>query len=184
MKKMLQFSLLLVIVTFGLNGCGPKLPKGQKAVELPCFQDKYTSSKKDFISSGRGVSIDQVTSRKKAMMNAKSEIAALIRSSIRTLTDDYAVSRTVGNNEEFKSRFETITSEAVDEVLTDIKVECQELAFDKNAGQYNTYLALSVSKDRTAEQVMKKLSSQEKKDLDLDYEKFRSLLDKDVPINK
>jgi len=159
------------------------LPKGQKVVELPCFQDKYTSSRKDYIASGRGISVDQVTSRKKAMMNAKSEIASLIRSNIRSLTDDYSVSRSVGNKEEFKSRFETITSESVNEMLSDIKVACQELAFDKNSGQYNTYIALSISKDQTAQQVMKKLSSQEKKDLDLDYEKFRSLLDKDVPNN-
>ena len=93
------------------------------------------------------------------------------------------MSRSVGNKEEFKSRLETITSESVNEMLSDIKVACQELAFDKNAGQYNTYIALSISKDQTAQQVMKKLSSQEKKDLDLDYEKFRSLLDKDVPNN-
>ena len=68
-------------------------------------------------------------------------------------------------------------------MLSDIKVACQELAFDKNTRQYNTYLALSISKDQTAQQVMKKLSSQDKKDMDLDYDKFRSLLDKDVPTN-
>jgi len=183
MKKLLKFSLLFLGLSFGLNSCGPKLPKGQKAVELPCFQDKYTSSKKDYIASGRGISVDQVTSRKKAMMNTKAEIASLIKSSIRSLTDDYSVSRSVGNKEDFKSRFESITSETVNEILTDIKVACQELAFDKNSGQYNTYIALSISKDRTAQQVMQKLSSQEKKELDMDYEKFRALLDKDVPTN-
>jgi|TARA_B100000780_G_scaffold278783_1_gene253669 hypothetical protein len=163
-----------------LSSCGPKLPKGQKSVELPCFQDRYTSGKKDYIASGRGISVNQVTSRKKAMMNAKSEIASLVRTNIKSLTDDYSVSRTVGNKEEFKSRFESITSESVNEMLTDIKVSCQELAFDKKSGQYNTYIALSISKDRTAAQVMQKLSSQEKEELDMDYEKFRTLLDKDV----
>ena len=167
MKKRITLALLVGVIGFSVTNCGPKLPKGQKVVELPCFQDKYTSSRKDYI----------------AMMNAKSEIASLIRSNIRSLTDDYSVSRSVGNKEEFKSRFETITSESVNEMLSDIKVACQELAFDKNSGQYNTYIALSISKDQTAQQVMKKLSSQEKKDLDLDYEKFRSLLDKDVPNN-
>jgi predicted small lipoprotein YifL len=182
MKNILKFSILLFLLTT-LNSCGPKLPKGQKVVELPCFQDKYTSAKKDYVASGRGISVDQVISRKKAMMNAKSEIASLIKSNIRSLTDDYAISRTVGNKEEFKSRFETITSETVNEMLTDIKVACQELAFDKNSGQYNTYIALSISKDRTAAQVIQKLSSKEKKELDIDYEKFRTLLDKDVPTN-
>ena len=100
-----------------------------------------------------------------------------------SLADMNSGEQKMGNKEEFKSRFETITSESVNEMLSDIKVACQELAFDKNSGQYNTYIALSISKDQTAQQVMKKLSSQEKKDLDLDYEKFRSLLDKDVPNN-
>lgn len=183
MKERIALLFIVGIIGLSVTNCGPKLPKGQKVVELPCFQDKYTSSKKEYIASGRGISVDQVTSRKKAMINAKAEIAALIRSSIRSLTDDYSVSRTVGNKEEFKSRFETITSESVDEMLSDIKVSCQELAYDKISGQYNTYIALSISKDQTAQQVMKKLSSQEKKDLDLDYEKFRLLLDKDVPKN-
>ena len=183
MKNFLYVSLFSLFLGFITTHCGTKLPKGQKAVDLPCFQDKYTSSRKDYIASGRGASVDQVTSRKKAMMNAKSEIASLVRSNIRSLSDDYSISRTIGNNEEFKSRFETITSETVDEMLSDIKVACQELAFDKNTRQYNTYLALSISKDQTAQQVMKKLSSQDKKDMDLDYDKFRSLLDKDVPTN-
>jgi len=182
MKNILKLSMLLFLLTT-INSCGSKLPKGQKIVKLPCFQDKYTSGKKDYIASGRGISVDQVISRKKAMMNAKSEIASLIKSNIRSLTDDYAVSRTAGNKEEFKSRFETITSETVNEMLTDIKVACQELTFDKNSGQYNTYIALSISKDKTAAQVMQKLSSKEKKELDMDYEKFRTLLDKDVPTN-
>jgi len=178
-NKMLIVCFL--IVSFTIISCGPKLPKGQKAVELPCFQNKYTSNKNDYLASGRGISIDQVTSRKKALINAKTEIASLIRSNIRVLTDDYSVSRNVNNKEEFKSRFESITSETVQEMLTDIKVECQELAFDKKANQYNTYLALSISKDQAAAQIINKLTVVEKKELDIDYERFRALLDKDAP---
>ena len=95
MKKRITLALLVGVIGLSVTNCGPKLPKGQKVVELPCFQDKYTSSRKDYIASGRGISVDQVTSRKKAMMNAKSEIASLIRSNIRSLTDDYSVSRSV-----------------------------------------------------------------------------------------
>ena len=180
MKLVSKISFLALSVVL-LNSCGTKLPKGQKEVELPCFEDKYTSSKKNYMASGRGVSLDQVTSRKKALINAKTEIASLIRSNIRSLTDDYSVSRSVNNKEEFKSRFESITSETVDEMLSDIKVACQTLAFDKKTGQYNTYLALSINKDAAATQIMNKLSASEKKNLDLDYDKFRALLDKDVP---
>lgn len=181
MKLISKISILSLAVIL-LNSCGVKLPAGQKEVELPCFEDKYTTSKKNYMASGKGVSLDQVTSRKKALMNAKSEIASLVRSNIRSLTDDYAVSRSVNTKEEFKTRFESITSETVDEMLSDIKVACQTLAFDKKTGQYSTYLALSISKDAAANQIINKLSASEKKDLDLDYEKFRALLDKDVPL--
>ncbi len=163
-----------------LSGCGTKLPKGQKQVDLPCFQDKYTPTKKDYIASGRGISIDQVTSRKKALLNAKQEIAGLIRTNIRSLTDDYTLSRTINNREELKSRFETITSEVVDEMLMDIDIKCQELGYDKKLNQYNTYVALSISKDDAAKNIVNKLSKKDKEELDLDYEKFRSLLDKEI----
>lgn len=182
--KLISKIAFVVVTALLLNSCSTKLPAGQKEVELPCFEDKYTSSKKDYMASGKGVSVDQVTSRKKALMNAKTEIASLIRSNIRSLTDDYSVSRSVNNKEEFKSRFESITSETVDETLSDIKVACQTLAFDKRTGQYNTYLALAISKEALATSIMNKLSSSEKKELDLDYEKFRTLLDKDVPVKK
>ena len=175
--------ILFIILGLSIKSCGTKLPKGQKILELPCFQDKYTSNKKNYMTSARGISLDQAIARKKAMINAKTEISSLIRTNIRSLTDDYSVSRSVGNVEAVKSRFESITSESVNEILTDVKVACQELAFDKKSGQYNFYVALSISKDQAAQQVIKKLTSKEKKDLDLDYEKFRSLMDKDVPKN-
>jgi hypothetical protein len=181
MKSIQRIVLASLASSVLLVSCGPSLPAGQKAVELPCFQDKYTSNSKNYMASGRGISVDQVTSRKKALMNAKSEIASLIRTSVKVLTDDYSISRTVNNQEQFKSRFESITSESVNEMLTDIEVACQQLAFDKNSGQYNTYIALSISKDKTAAQIVDKLSDKEKKELDIDYEKFRILLDKEIP---
>lgn len=177
----IKFILSLVVFSFLFSSCGPALPAGQKAVDLPCFQDRYTSNSKNYIASGRGISVDQVTSRKKALMNAKSEIASLIRTNIKVLTDDYSLSRNVNNQEQFKSRFESITSESVQEMLTDIVVSCQQLAFDKKSGQYNTYIALSINKDNTAAQIVDRLSDKEKKELDIDYDKFRLLLDKEIP---
>lgn len=177
--KTIRLFTLLAFSSLMLS-CGPKLPKGQKQVELPCFQDKYTPTKKNYIASGRGISIDQVTSRKKALMNAKQEIASLMRTNIKSLTDDYSISRNVNNKEEFKSRFETITSETVDEMLVDIDIKCQELAYDKKQNQYNTYIAISISKDDAAKNIVNKLSKKDREELDLDYEKFRKLLDKDL----
>lgn len=178
MKTIRLFTLLAFSSL--MFSCGPKLPKGQKQVELPCFQDKYTPTKKNYIASGRGISIDQVTSRKKALMNAKQEIASLMRTNIKSLTDDYSISRNVNNKEEFKSRFETITSETVDQMLVDIDIKCQELAYDKKQNQYNTYIAISISKDDAAKNIVNKLSKKDREELDLDYEKFRKLLDKDL----
>ena len=179
MKNLLPKISLIFIIPIILQ-CGVSAPKGQKSVELPCFQDKYTSKKKVYIASGRGVSIDQGTARKKAMINAKTEITSLIKSNIRTLVDDYTVSRTVNNQEEVKSRFETITSESVEQLLFDVQIACQELTFDKKNKQYNSYLALTIDKDNLASNLSSKLSSEDKKELDMDYSKFRELLDNEI----
>jgi len=183
MKKLLTRGLWMLMV-LNLMQCGVSVPKGQKSVELPCFQDKYTSKKKVYIASGRGISIDQGTARKKAMINAKTEIASLIKSNIRTLVDDYTVSRTVNNQEEVKSRFETITSEAIEQLLFDVQIACQELTFDKKNKQYNSYLALTIDKDNLASHLSSKLSSEDKKELDMDYSKFRELLDKETSTDE
>jgi len=179
MKNLLPKISLIFIIPMLLQ-CGVSVPKGQKSVELPCFQDKYTSKKKVYIASGRGISIDQGTARKKAMINAKTEIASLIKSNIRTLVDDYTVSRTVNNQEEVKSRFEAITSEAIEQLLFDVQIACQELTFDKKNKQYNSYLALTINKDNLASNLSSKLSSEDKKELDMDYSKFRELLDNEI----
>jgi len=65
-------------------------------------------------------------------------------------------------------------------MLMDIDIKCQELGYDKKLNQYNTYVALSISKDDAARNIVNKLSKKDKEELDLDYEKFRSLLDKEI----
>ena len=37
MKKRITLTLLVGVIGLSVTNCGPKLPKGQKVVELPCF---------------------------------------------------------------------------------------------------------------------------------------------------
>ena len=47
-----------------------------------------------------GKSMDLATSKKIAIMNAKTELAGIVNSTMKTVTDQYTNQRTVGNNQQ------------------------------------------------------------------------------------
>ena len=64
------------------------------------------------------------------------------------------------------------------------RTELFSRGLDKKNKQYNSYLALTINKDNLASHLSSKLSSEDKKELDMDYNKFRELLDKETSTDE
>src|ERR1041384_5579254 len=125
MKRIGIFSMVAVAIAAALiGGCKSskkdKTPAGETEVLVPCSGPDYFTSNKVFRSNSIGESMDQVTSKKKALTNARNELAQAIQTTVKTVTDNYVNSRTMNNKEEVEERFESLNREVVDQTLSEI----------------------------------------------------------------
>ena len=74
MKKLIRLSYVAVAVAAALfAGCKSKqvVPSGEKEVVVPCSGPDFFTNNKVFRANSVGESMDQVTSKKKALTNAR-----------------------------------------------------------------------------------------------------------------
>src|ERR1700741_62616 len=124
MKKIAYSSFILLALASALIvGCKSKEkaktpPKGETEVVVPCSGPDYFTTSKFFRANSIGESQDQVTSKKKALANARAELAASIQTTVKAVTDNYVNSREMNNKEQVEERFEKLNREIVDQKLT------------------------------------------------------------------
>lgn len=182
MKKLTYSSLILFalagVIMIGCKG-KEKLPKGETEVNIPCSGPDYFTSNKFFRANSLGESSDLVVSKKKAMDNARAELAASIQSTVKTVTDNYVNSREFNNKEDLEERFEQLNRTIVDQTLSGIKMICEKQV-QTSAGGYRTYVAIELSASDIVQQYTENLSKDQRLKIDYDYEKFKETFDKEM----
>ncbi|OFX21569.1 MAG: hypothetical protein A2041_01285 [Bacteroidetes bacterium GWA2_31_9b] len=179
------FGLLLagaVVISSIFTSCKSKEVsnvKNETEIEVFCSGDQYRSDKGNFRANSIGESTDQITARKKAMSNAKADLAGLIQTVIKGTTDNYVNSREFNNVEEVEERFESLTREVLNQQLNNIKVLCEKQTVTKE-GKYKTYVAIEMSVDALEEALNNKLSKDQRLKVDYDYEKYKETFDKEM----
>lgn len=182
MKNLLRFSTALVIVAAAVAaGCKSKqtIPTGEQEVIVPCSGPDFFTNTKVFRGNSIGESMDQVTSKKKALTNARNELAQSIQTTVKTVTDNYTNSREMNRREELEQRFEQLNREVVDQTLQGVKTICEKLVQTKE-GNYKTYVAIELSADDLVKQYNERLSKDERLKIDYDYEKFKKTFDDEM----
>lgn len=181
MKKLNYVSLLVLVAVALIAGCKgkEKAPSGEKEVVVPCSGSDYFTTAKFFRANSIGESQDQVTSKKKALTNARNELAQAINTTVKTVTDNYVNSREMNNKEEVEERFESLNREIVDQTLSGIVTKCEKLM--KTAqGTYKTYVAIELSAEELVSKYNERLSKDDRLKIDYDYEKFKETFDKEM----
>lgn len=159
-----------------------KLPVGETEIIVACSGKEYFTDKKTFRANSVGESMDQVASKKKALSNARAEIAASIQTTVKSVTDNYLNSRTFNQKEEVEQKYENLGREIVDQQLSGVKTICEKLMKTAD-GNYKTYIAIELSSDELLESYnsrMNKLSKDERLKIDYDYEKFKKTFDEEM----
>ncbi|MBL7847215.1 MAG: LPP20 family lipoprotein [Cyclobacteriaceae bacterium] len=182
MKTVMRLSSVLVIMAaIVIPGCKSKapIPEGEKEVVVPCSGPDYFTNAKVFRANSIGESMDQVTSKKKALTNARNELAQSIQTTVKTVTDNYTNSREMNRREELEQRFEQLNREVVDQTLQGVRTICEKLVQTKE-GNYKTYIAIELSADDLVKQYNERLSKDERLKIDYDYEKFKATFDAEM----
>lgn len=185
MKLNVNKTILVAAVAFTatFSACKGKkevvAPKGETEVIIPCSGPEYFSSKKYFRANAVGESIDQMTSKKKAMSNAKAQLAGDISTTMKVVSDNYVKSSEFNNKEELLERFEENARTVINQRLAGIKTICEKL-MKTPEGRYKTYLAIELSGEDLLEEYSEVLSKDESLKIDYNYEKFKETFEKEM----
>jgi hypothetical protein len=184
MKRLIPIFLGSLLLTAGMISCKGKKkavapPKGEVEVTLLCSGPEYFSNNEYFRANAIGESLDQMTSKKKAMSNAKADLASSINTVIKGTIDNYVNSREFNNQEEVEERFESLTREVINQKLSGVKTICEKQT-QTEQGKYKTYMAIELSGDELASDINERLSKDERLKIDYDYEKFKETFDQEM----
>lgn len=185
-QGLIRSALLIGVLALSLSSCKSKknvtpIEKSTGAVEItvPFSSKEYYSDKDNFRAKSSGNSVDLQTSKKIAMQNAKSEMAGLIQTTIKKVTDQYTQQRQIGNQQEFNNKFEELAREVTNQQLTDIAVIGEKLFKEPN-GTYTYWIAIEANKQVVLNGIEKSVSNQKKLEQDYDKKKFEEIFNSEM----
>lgn len=188
MKRSKPFGILLLLGALAISGVSckkkkevaeNKKPAGEVLVNVYCSGPEYFTTKKHFRANAIGESLDQMTAKKKALSNARAQLAADIENTMKVVGDNYVKSSEFNNKEEVTETFQEMARTVVDQQLQGLRTICEKQT--KTAeGKYKTYIAIELSADELVSEYNERLSNDERLRADYNYEKFKETFDKEM----
>lgn len=186
--KFSSIALMALLAFGGLSACKSKKkaaeaaapPSGETEVKVLCSGPEFFTDNKNFRANSLGESMDQATAKKKALSNARADLASAINTQVKSVIDNYVNSRELNNKEEVAERFEGLTREVVDQQLTGTKTICEKMMKVNATGNYKCYVAIELSAQDLLAAYNERLSKDDKLKIDYDYEKFKETFDKEM----
>lgn len=172
-----------MMFAFALVSCGGSKKVSKNAlgreVEIPCGDEKFHSDAKYFRGTGTGVSQDQSIAKSKARLDANTNLARSINTTIKAVVDRYVNERQIGEASEFEQKFEQLTREIVKQELNNVEVPCSK-TYILDDGRTQVYMALQVPKDQVLNNIKNRISKDQKLQLDYDKMKFEQVFNEEM----
>lgn len=178
-----RFAVMAFLSIAVLTGCKKSkevTPDGEVLINEYCSAEEYFSDNEFFRANGLGESMDQATAKKKALSNARADLASAISTTIKGTIDNYVNSREMNNKEEVEERFEGLTREVINQDLKGTKTVCQKAVKVTATGNYKYYIALELSGQDLITALNERLGSDDRLRIDYDYEKFKETFDAEM----
>ena len=156
------------------------MPTGETEIKVMCSGPEFFTNDKVFRQNAVGESLDQKTSKNKALSAARGLLAADINTQIKRVIDSYVNSREMNNREEVSERYEGLSREVVDQQLKGVKVICEKQATVNATGNYKTYVAIELSAQDLLAAYNERLTNDERLRVDYDYEKFKETFEAEM----
>lgn len=179
MKKLHYLLSAFFVLLLFTNCGGTKVATGDVKVNVPCSGPEFRTDKDYFRANAMGLSTDMSIAKKKAMSNARTELATSINSVVKSVTDDYSSSYQQGEQEEAKSRFQELSRTVVEQQLTGLRVICEETMKSPD-GNYKVYVAVELSGEDIASKLANRIKNDDKLRIDFEYEKFKKVFDEEM----
>ncbi len=177
------FLALAVAGAFTMASCGGSKKAATDnsmgtEVNVPCSDVEFHSDAKFFRGTGMGTSQDLSTAKRKASLDANTNLAASINRTIKSVTDRYTNERTFNDASEFEEKFEQLTRDVVNQELNNLSTVCSK-TFNKD-GKYKVDVAVEVAKDELLNNIKDRISKDQKLQLDYDKMKFEQIFNEEM----
>lgn len=187
MKTRIFSSLMLAAVVAMMIAPACKSKKGTPiekqtgAVEIsvPFNTKEFQSDKENFRAKASGNSMDLTTSKKIALQNAKSEMAGLIQTTVKKVTEQYTNQRQVGTAQEFSNKFEEMAREVTNQELTDVRIIGEKILKETN-NTYTYWVAIEANKKVILDGIDRSISKNAKLQQDYDRKKFEEIFNQEM----
>ena len=155
------------------------IPETEVEVVIPCSGPDFFTNKKYFRANSIGESLDQVVSKRKALSNARADLAASVKILVESVVDNYVKSSELNNLEQVEERFEGLNREIIKEELVGIKTICEKLT-KTTEGKFKTYIAIELSAQKLVDKFHERMMKDDLLMIDYDYEKFKDTFEKEM----
>ncbi|MFN3951928.1 MAG: hypothetical protein ACK4KT_05955 [Thermaurantimonas sp.] len=173
------------LLSAGLStGCKSKkiketpIPADEVEVKLPCSE--FKSDAKTFRAFAFGESMDLNTAKRKALSNARAELAGMLSTTMKVVGDNYVKSSEYNNKEEILERFEENARTVINQELRGVVPVCERSTKVKNSNIFKYYLALELSAERLADSYFQSLTRDQSLRIDYNYERFKQTFEEEM----
>ncbi len=183
-SRIISIALISVVTLAGMSACKNKkkaqeTPKGETLIDVYCSGPEYFTDKKYFRANAIGESLDQMTAKKKAMSNARAQLATDMQATMKVVSDNYVKSSEFNNKEEVTETFQENARTVVSQMIQGVRVICEKQTKTAD-GKYKTYIAIELSADEVLAKYNERLSKEELLKADYNYEKFKETFEKEM----
>lgn len=184
MKSIRLMTLAVAGMIIALPACKSKKqatidpPKGEVEIKMPCSEK--TADAEHFRAFSFGESMDANVAKRKALSNAKADLAGQISTIMKVVGDNYVKSSEYNNKEELLERFEENARTVINQQLNGIRPICEKLTQVTSTGKYKYYISLELSGDDLVKNYYESLSRDESLRIDYNYERFKQTFEEEM----
>ena len=146
-------------------------------ITVPCSEYSYDDDI-NFHALGTGLGVNLQNARSMAYETAKSMLVQRFGGKLRSVSELYTRSVSSGNAEEIAQILESDMQMVVDRMVGDSKKICERVTKD-DAGNYNVFIAIQVSKKEVKDQLIESAANNSKLGIDKHRDDFRKIFEKE-----
>jgi hypothetical protein len=175
MKSSNYLFILVVLVVF--SSCSNK-PFGSKVKE-PFRGNAYESNNRFWRASGKGSSTQDNIARGKADIDAKSQLAGQVNTTMKQVADQYLGQTENANAADVADKFQSLVRQVMNTDIADLRKMGEQKYFNKKTQDYTVFIAYEIKKNAML-RFMKKQAKVDKTVNERQRELIEKIIDEEI----
>lgn len=136
----------IFVMLIALLAACAKMPFGSKVRE-PFQGNAYESNNRFWRASGKGVSSQDNIARGKADIDAKSQLAGQVNTTMKQVADQYLGQTENANAADVADKFQSLVRQVMNTDIADVRKIGEEKYFNEKSNEYTVFIAYEIKKN-------------------------------------